>query len=94
MLVNGNSRKYAQEKPLKFVLWVVCMTIQTAVLIETLKELEPMFVGALGYFSTQDHAAAYVAKYLNVLYCLERRDFRGVLVVYIAGFNLARRSRA
>ena len=38
------------------------MTIQTAVLIETLVDLEQKLDGHLVIFSTQDHAAAAIAK--------------------------------
>ena len=61
--------KYAQEKPLSGVriMGSLHMTIQTAVLIETLKELgADVRWCSCNIFSTQDHAAAYVAKYLNV----------------------------
>ena len=61
--------KYAQEKPLNGVriMGSLHMTIQTAVLIETLKELgADVRWCSCNIFSTQDHAAAYVAKYLNV----------------------------
>ena len=61
--------KYAQEQPLKGVriMGSLHMTIQTAVLIETLKELgADVRWCSCNIFSTQDHAAAYVAKYLDV----------------------------
>lgn len=67
--------KYAQEKPLNGVriMGSLHMTIQTAVLIETLKELgADVRWCSCNIFSTQDHAAAYVAKYLCPCICLER----------------------
>ena len=61
--------KYAKEQPLKGVrvMGSLHMTIQTAVLIETLKELgADVRWCSCNIFSTQDHAAAYVAKNLDV----------------------------
>ena len=61
--------KYAAEQPLKGVriMGSLHMTIQTAVLIETLKELgADIRWCSCNIFSTQDHAAAYVAKNLDV----------------------------
>jgi adenosylhomocysteinase len=58
-------RKYAAEKPLKGarVTGSLHMTIQTAVLIETLVELgAEVRWASCNIFSTQDHAAAAVAK--------------------------------
>src|ERR1700750_3387111 len=58
-------RKYAKEKPLKGVRITgsLHMTIQTAVLIETLKELgADVRWWSCHIFSTQDHAAAAIAK--------------------------------
>src|ERR1700752_1876571 len=58
-------RKYAAEKPLKGVRvsGSLHMTIQTAVLIETLADLGATVRWAsCNIFSTQDHAAAAVAK--------------------------------
>jgi len=57
-------RKYAAEKPLSGVLITgsLHMTIQTAVLIETLTDLGASVRWAsCNIFSTQDHAAAAVA---------------------------------
>src|ERR1035437_5595941 len=57
--------RYAAQKPLKGsrIMGSLHMTIQTAVLIETLKELgaEVRWVSC-NIFSTQDHAAAAIAK--------------------------------
>jgi adenosylhomocysteinase len=61
--------KYRGEQPLKGVriMGSLHMTIQTAVLIETLKELgADVRWCSCNIFSTQDHAAAYVAKHLDV----------------------------
>lgn len=61
--------KYAGEQPLAGVriMGSLHMTIQTAVLIETLKALgADVRWCSCNIFSTQDHAAAYVAKNLNV----------------------------
>src|SRR6056297_1253931 len=61
--------KYAGEQPLKGVrvMGSLHMTVQTAVLIETLQELgADVRWCSCNIFSTQDHAAAYVAKNLGV----------------------------
>ncbi|MGJ8651850.1 MAG: adenosylhomocysteinase [Opitutaceae bacterium] len=61
--------KYAKEQPLKGVrvMGSLHMTIQTAVLIETLKDLgADVRWCSCNIYSTQDHAAAYVAKNLEV----------------------------
>ena len=61
--------KYAAEQPLKGVriMGSLHMTVQTAVLIETLKTLgADVRWCSCNIFSTQDHAAAYVAKNLEV----------------------------
>jgi adenosylhomocysteinase len=57
--------QYGKEKPLKGARIAGClhMTIQTAVLIETLKELgAEVSWSSCNIFSTQDHAAAAIAK--------------------------------
>lgn len=57
-------QKYGKEKPLKGTRIAGClhMTIQTAVLIETLKELgADVQWSSCNIFSTQDHAAAAIA---------------------------------
>ena len=57
--------KYGKEKPLKGARIAGClhMTIQTAVLIETLTELgADVTWSSCNIFSTQDHAAAAIAK--------------------------------
>jgi adenosylhomocysteinase len=61
--------KYAPEKPLAGVriMGSLHMTLQTAVLIETLVDLgADVRWASCNIFSTQNHAAAYVAKYLKV----------------------------
>jgi adenosylhomocysteinase len=58
-------RKYAADKPLKGVRITgsLHMTVQTAVLIETLKELgADVRWASCNIFSTQDHAAAAMAE--------------------------------
>jgi adenosylhomocysteinase len=58
-------QKHGKEKPLKGARIAGClhMTIQTAVLIETLKELgAEVSWSSCNIFSTQDHAAAAIAK--------------------------------
>jgi adenosylhomocysteinase len=65
----ATGEKYAAEQPLKGVriMGSLHMTIQTAVLIETLKTLgADVRWCSCNIFSTQDHAAAYVAKNLEV----------------------------
>jgi len=62
-------QKYADEQPLKGVriMGSLHMTVQTAVLIETLQVLgADIRWCSCNIFSTQDHAAAYVAKNLDV----------------------------
>ena len=61
--------KFAGEQPLKGVriMGSLHMTVQTAVLIETLQVLgADVRWCSCNIFSTQDHAAAYVAKNLSV----------------------------
>ena len=58
-------KKYGQKKPLKGlkIMGSLHMTIQTAMLIETLKELgADIRWASCNIFSTQDHAAAAIAK--------------------------------
>ncbi|MFA5257455.1 MAG: adenosylhomocysteinase, partial [Opitutales bacterium] len=61
--------KYATSKPLAGVriMGSLHMTLQTAVLIETLKVLgADLRWASCNIYSTQNHAAAYVAKHLGV----------------------------
>src|SRR3954463_13251908 len=58
-------KKYGKSKPLAGARIAGClhMTIQTAVLIETLEELGAQVTwSSCNIFSTQDHAAAAIAK--------------------------------
>ena len=66
------------------------MTIQTAVLIETLVALgAEVRWASCNIFSTQDHAAAAIAAARHPGVRVEGRDARGVLVVHRAGAALA-----
>lgn len=78
-------QKYADQKPLKGarITGSLHMTIQTAVLIETLVALgADVRWASCNIFSTQDHAAAAIAGGRRTGIRLERRDAGGVLVVY------------
>ena len=62
--------EYRKDKPLKGARIAGClhMTIQTAVLIETLIELGAEVTwSSCNIFSTQDHAAAAIAVGINIL---------------------------
>ena len=95
-------REYADAQPLKGarITGSLHMTIQTAVLIETLTALgAEVRWCSCNIFSTQDHAAAAVAVGPEGTaedpqgvpgVRLEGRDARGVLVVHRAGAALAR----
>lgn len=81
-------RKYSAQKPLKGarISGSLHMTIQTAVLIETLVELgADVRWCSCNIFSTQDHAAAAIAATGVPVFCLERRITGRVLVVYSHG---------
>ncbi len=90
-------KKYGRKKPLKGlkIMGSLHMTIQTAMLIETLKELgADLRWASCNIFSTQDHAAAAIAKAgVGGGFCLERRDAGRILVVHGTGLNLAGRLR-
>ena len=76
--------KYKSEKPLTGVRITgsLHMTIQTAVLIETLTDLGASVRWAsCNIFSTQDHAAARL-QIQEFLYLLGRNEFRRVLGLY------------
>ena len=80
--------KYGKEKPLQGVRITgsLHMTIQTAVLIETLVDLgADVRWASCNIFSTQDHAAAAIAAARNPGLRLEGRDPRRILVVHLAG---------
>jgi hypothetical protein len=91
-------RKYAAaQKPLAGVRITgsLHMTIQTAVLIETLVDLGATVRWAsCNIFSTQDHAAAAIAEGRRPRLRLEGRDPRGVLVVHLPGHLPSRGQRA
>ena len=68
------------------------MTIQTAVLIETLVELgAEVRWCSCNIFSTQDHAAAAIAAGRRARFRMEGRDAGGLLVVHGYGAALPRR---
>lgn len=87
-------RKYGPQKPLKGVriMGSLHMTIQTAVLIETLVELgADVRWCSCNIFSTQDHAAAAIAEAGGSRICVEGRNAARVLVVYGDGHVVPRR---
>jgi len=68
-------KKYSVARPLQGarITGSLHMTIQTAVLIETLIELGANIRWAsCNIFSTQDHAAAAIAKRWDSSFCMER----------------------
>ena len=68
-------KEYSAQQPLKGanILGCLHMTIQTAVLIDTLVALgASVRWSSCNIFSTQDHAAAAIAKKRNSGICLER----------------------
>ncbi len=88
--------KYGPQKPLAGarITGSLHMTIQTAVLIETLIELgADVRWASCNIFSTQDHAAAAIADDGHPGVRLEGRNPRGILVVHQAGPDLAGRRR-
>ena len=90
-------RKYGKSKPLAGARIAGClhMTIQTAVLIETLKELgADVTWSSCNKFSTQDHAAAAIAAAGYPRLRLEGRDRRRVRLVHRTDALLPRRSAA
>ena len=90
-------RKWASEKPLQGarIMGSLHMTIQTAVLIETLVELgADVRWASCNIFSTQDHAAAAIAACRCSGFCLERGDAGGILVVHCTGTDFPRRKRS
>ena len=92
-----SARSSAPKKPLKGVRITgsLHMTIQTAVLIETLVELGASVRWAsCNIFSTQDHAAAAIAKAGRPGLRLEGRDARGVLGPHLEGAQPSRTARA
>ena len=88
--------KYAPQKPLAGVRITgsLHMTIQTAVLIETLIDLGASVRWAsCNIFSTQDHAAAAMAKRGVAGVRVERRIARGILAVHVSRDLAPRRQR-
>ena len=82
-------RKYGPQKPLKGVriMGSLHMTIQTAVLIETLVELgADVRWCSCNIFSTQDHRRSGGSRL-----CVEGRNAARVLVVYGDGYVVPRR---
>ncbi len=78
-------KKYGATKPLAGARIAGClhMTIQTAVLIETLTELGAQVTwSSCNIFSTQDHAAAAIAKTGVPGVRLEGRIERGLRLVH------------
>ena len=89
-------RKYGPKKPLKGarVMGSLHMTIQTAVLIETLKELgADVRWASCNIFSTQDHAAAAIAAAGRPGLRVQGREPRGVLGVHAAARSRGRTAR-
>ena len=90
-------KKYSAEKPLKGarVTGSLHMTIQTAVLIETLAELgADVRWASCNIFSTQDHAAAAIAARGIPVFAWKGENPRRVLVVYCQGSVISRGQRA
>ena len=89
-------RKYAKEKPLAGVRVTgsLHMTIQTAVLIETLVDLGASVRWAsCNIFSTQDHAAAAIAAAGVPVFAWKGEIARGLLVVHLSGAHPSGRQR-
>jgi adenosylhomocysteinase len=87
-------QEYAAKKPLKGarIAGSLHMTIQTAVLIETLKALgAEVRWASCNIFSTQDHAAAAIAAAGVPGVRLQGRDARGVLGVHPQDLRVRRR---
>ena len=73
--------QYKEEQPLQGakILGCIHMTIQTAVLIETLIDLgAEVRWSSCNIFSTQDHAAAAIADKGISVFCMEGRNRRRV----------------
>ncbi len=84
-------RKYASKQPLKGVRVTgsLHMTIQTAVLIETLKDIgADVRWASCNIFSTQDHAAAAIATSGTPVFAWNGRDIRGILGLHPASTHL------
>ena len=90
-------KKYGKSKPLAGARIAGClhMTIQTAVLIETLTELGAQVTwSSCNIFSTQDHAAAAIAKAGVPVYAWKGETARGIRLVHRADAVLSRRPAA
>ena len=90
-------KKYAAAKPLKGVRVTgsLHMTIQTAVLIETLKDLgADVRWASCNIFSTQDHAAAGDRRGRHAGVRVEGRDARGILGLHARRADASRAARA
>jgi adenosylhomocysteinase len=85
--------KYGKKKPLKGPednRVAAIMTIQTAMLIETLETLGRMFaVASCNIFSTQDHAAAAIAKAGRTRFSMDKARRWRITVVYRASADVA-----
>ena len=80
--------KYADQQPLRGarITGSLHMTIQTAVLIESLKALgADVRWASCNIFSTQDHAAAAIAETGTPVYAWERRIAGRILGMHLAG---------
>ena len=96
-LMAVRKRDSAPQKPLQGVRITgsLHMTIQTAVLIETLLELGASVRWAsCNIFSTQDHAAAAIARAGVPGLRLERRDAGGILGLHLEGGPRSRGARS
>ncbi len=81
--------EFAKAQPLKGarITGSLHMTIQTAVLIETLKDLgAEVRWASCNIFSTQDHAAAAIAASGTPVFAVKGRDFRRVLGLHTPVF--------
>ena len=88
--------EYASQQPLKGarITGSLHMTIQTAVLIETLQALgADVRWASCNIFSTQDHAAAAIAAAGTAGLRAEGRVARGVLGLHPPHLRVARRRR-
>ena len=89
--------KYGTEKPLKGVRVTgsLHMTIETAVLIETLVELGASVRWAsCNIFTTQDQAAAAIAKAGIPVFAFKGRNARGILGLHAGRADASRAAKA
>ena len=83
-------KEYGPAKPLKGARVSGClhMTIQTAVLIETLLELgAEVKWSSCNIFSTQDHAAAAIAAAGIGVFAWKGQSLEGVLLVFLSAWS-------